>query len=82
MAGRERRYVANIDHCISKQLAKSEASAFILEDLVGIWKQRHMGKKLNSKLSTWAFYRFEHILSYKAEELGKKVVFIDASYTS
>ena len=63
-------------------MAKSEASAFILEDLVGIWKERQMGKKLNNKLSTWAFYQFEQILSYKAEELGKRVIFIDASYTS
>jgi len=82
MAGRERRFVADMNHCISKQLAKSEASAFVLEDLRGIGIQRHMGMKLNRKLSTWPFHRFEQYLTYEAEEHGKEVVFIDASYTS
>ena len=41
-----------------------------------------MGTKLNRKLSTWPFHRFEQFLSYKAIELGKEVVFIDAPYTS
>jgi len=37
---------------------------------------------LNKLLSNWSFYQFEQFLKYKAEALGKQVVYIDPHYTS
>lgn len=82
MSGREKRFMRDVNHCATKQMARQpDYTTFVLEDLSGIRAQRR-GKKLNKWLSSWSFYQFEQFLSYKAEALGKRVVFVDARYTS
>lgn len=82
MSGREKRFMRDVNHCATKQIARQpDYTTFVLEDLSGIRAQRR-GKKLNKWLSSWSFYQFEQFLSYKAESLGKRVVFVDARYTS
>jgi IS605 OrfB family transposase len=82
MAGREQRFSREVNHVISKKLVKqADVTIFVLEDLSGIRKQRR-GKKLNKWLGSWSFYQFERFLAYKAEILGKQMVFVDARYTS
>lgn len=82
MSGKEKRFMRDINHCATKKLARQpDYTVFVLEDLSGIRTQRR-GKKLNKWLSSWSFYQFEQFLSYKAEALGKRVVFVDARYTS
>ena len=72
----------DVNHCATKKLARqSDYTVFVLEDLSGIRTQRR-GKKLNKWLSSWSFYQFEQFLAYKAEAIGKRVVFVDARYTS
>lgn len=52
MSGREKRFMKDVNHCVSKQLAsQSNFSIFVLEDLSGIRTQRR-GKKLNKWLSS------------------------------
>jgi putative transposase len=82
MAGRERRFVTDTNHCISKQIATSRYTVFALEDLSKIRVQKRKGAKFNQKLNTWSFYELERFLQYKAAALGKQVVFVDARYTS
>lgn len=82
MAGREQRFSRDVNHRVTKQLANQpEVTTFVLEDLSGIRNKRR-GKKLNKWLGAWPFYQFETFLAYKAEALGKEVVFVDARYTS
>ncbi|MGK7928259.1 MAG: RNA-guided endonuclease InsQ/TnpB family protein [Spirulina sp.] len=98
MSGREKRFMRDVNHCATKKLARQEKYAtFVLEDLSGIRAQKR-GKKLNKWLSSWSFHQrvdwtwrmrfavprpqLEQFLSYKAEALGKRVVFVDARYTS
>jgi putative transposase len=82
LAGREQRFSKNVNHVVSKQLAKqAHVTTFVLEDLSGIRNQRR-GKKLNKWLGSWAFHQLEMFLGYKAEALGKRVVFVDPRYTS
>jgi putative transposase len=82
MSGREKRFMRDINHCVSKQLAnQAEYSIFALEDLSGIRNQRR-GKKLNKWLSSWSFAQLEFFLSYKSIALGKEIAFVDARYTS
>lgn len=82
MSGREQRFSKDINHCVSKKLARSFGiTTFALEDLSGIRNQRR-GKKMNKWLSSWPFYQLEQFLSYKCEALGKRIAFVDARYTS
>ena len=82
MAGRERRFVTDTNHCISKQIVNSDATVFALEDLSKIRVQKRRGKGFNRKLNNWSFYELEQFLRYKAEARGKQVVLVDARYTS
>ena len=82
MSGREKRFMRDVNHCVSKQLAyQAEYRIFALEDLSGIRNQRR-GKKLNKWLSSWSFSQLEFFLGYKSVALGKETAFVDARYTS
>lgn len=82
MSGREKRFMRDTNHCVSKKLANQPGIAvFVLEDLSSIRTQRR-GKKMNKWLGSWAFYQQEQFLSYKAEALGKRVVHQDPRFTS
>ncbi len=82
MSGHEQRFSKDVNHVVSKRLAHQEnVTTFVLEDLSGIRNKRR-GKKMNKWLGSWPFHQFELFLGYKAEALGKRVVFIDARYTS
>lgn len=82
MSGREKRFMRDVNHCVSKKLAlQPEYRIFALEDLSGIRNQRR-GKKLNKWLSSWSFSMLENFLSYKSVALGKETAFVDARYTS
>jgi len=82
LSGYERRFSLNINHNISKMLVNMSYDIFVLEDLKGIRKQKSKGRILNKWISNWAFWQLEQLLIYKAEALGKKVVKVDARYTS
>lgn len=82
ISGRERRFVTDINHCISKQIVQSNYTVFALEDLTNIRMQKRRGKEFNRKLNNWAFYELEQFIRYKAENIGKSVIFIDPKYTS
>jgi IS605 OrfB family transposase len=82
MSGEERRFVADINHCISKQIVNSEYTVFALEDLSKIRVQKRRDKEFDLKLNSWPFYQLEQFIGYKAEALGKHVLLVDARYTS
>lgn len=80
VAGRERRFVCDINHRLSKAIANSEYDTFALEDLHKF--KQNKGRKFNKKLGNWSFKQFENFLSYKAEELGKTLIKVNPKYTS
>jgi len=43
---------------------------------------KNRGKKQNKRLGSWPFHQFGFFLAYKAQMLGKEVVYVDARYTS
>jgi len=53
-----------------------------LEDLTNIRVQKRLGRNFNRKLSNWNFSELEQIMSYKAENLGKRIMKIDGRYSS
>jgi IS605 OrfB family transposase len=81
VSGREMRFVRDVNHCITKQIVQSPYNIFVLEKLTGISK-KNKGKVLNKRIKGWSFYQFEQFLTYKAEAQGKRIIFVDARYTS
>ena len=70
----------NENHIISKYLVSLPYQVFALEKLSKFSKTK--GKRFNRRISNWSYSQLEVLLAYKAEAIGKKVVFVDARYTS
>ena len=80
---KEERFVSEVNHCISKEIAAMPFDVFAIEDLTSIRVQsRTKGVEFTRKLNNWSFYELEQFLRYKAEAVGKSVVTIDPRYTS
>lgn len=80
---KEERFVTNVNHCISKEIAAMPFEVLAIEDLTGIRVQsRTKGIEFTRKLNNWSFYQLEQFLRYKADALGKYVISIDPRYTS
>jgi len=80
LSGKEKRFVRDVNHCISKKIANTEFECYALENLKKI--QRNKGKKFNKKLGNWSFFQLENFLKYKAEELGKTIIKVNPEHTS
>lgn len=82
LSGKEKRFMTDVNHQVTKQLANdSTVSTYVLEDLKGI-RAKRKGKKMNTWLGQWTFFQFETLLKYKCAEKGKTVAFVDPRYTS
>lgn len=87
MAGRQRRFQAQINHQISKQIvaqAKALGVGIALEDLSRI---RHRveptaSRRMRRRLGNWSFFQLRRFIVYKAHAAGVPVVLIDPKYTS
>jgi IS605 OrfB family transposase len=81
VGGRERRFVLDVNHCISKTIVSQPFTVFALEQLRDL-KKRKNGRRFNSKLGSWSFAQFQRFLQYKAEQVGKTVVSVNPRHTS
>lgn len=81
LSGKENRFVKDCNHCISKQIVALPFDTFVLEDL-DIHAKKGKGRKFNTLLSGWSWFKLEQFLTYKALLKGKKVEYVDARYTS
>src|SRR5215475_5766766 len=80
VSGRERGFVADTNHCVSKQIvadAKANNQRIVLEDLGGI---RETGKA--KCVHEWSFAQLQWMTCYKAARAGVEVVYIAPRYTS
>jgi putative transposase len=80
VSGRERRFVSDTNHCLSKRIvteAKAANLRIVLEDLKGI---RENGKA--KVVHEWSFAELQAMISYKANRAGVEVVLVDPRYTS
>lgn len=92
LSGRERRFVADRNHVLSKMLLTRFPNAiFGLEDLTNI-RERTEGrsnpnasrkaKRAKRRRSQWSFAELQFNLAYKAPLFGSLAVKVDANYTS
>ena len=82
MSGREKRFMSDVNHCVSKHLAHTPSiGRIVLENLTGIRRNR-CNKTTRKWLGQWAFHQLEFNIIYKAHQLGIDVVLVDPAYTS
>lgn len=88
LSQRENRWMTDVNHRITKALVEryGPGTLFVLEDLSGVsFSERSLSSRSadgRRELSSWAFWQFEQMLSYKAQESGSGVIFVSAEYTS
>ncbi len=82
LSGKEQRFMAWINHNISKDIvSKFKGNKIVMENLKGIRKQRR-GKRMNYWISNWSFYQLQCFIQYKAERKGIEVIKVKPNYTS
>ena len=83
VSGRERRFVTDANHCISKSIvahALALGQCIVLEDLRGI---RGRAKRFMTKyLHGWSFAQLRSFVEYKAAAVGVHVATVSPAYTS
>lgn len=84
LAGRERRFVADVNHCISKKIVNKDCDAIALEKLkTGSMKRKgKTGKKTRKLIGNWSAAQLLEFIKYKAELLGKTIILVNSHYTS
>lgn len=73
--------MSDVNHCISKDVASKPCDVFVLENLSKI-KRTRRNKTMRRMLGGWSYYDFQLKLEYKAEALGKRVIYVTPAYTS
>ncbi|WP_259252314.1 RNA-guided endonuclease InsQ/TnpB family protein [Salinibacter ruber] len=73
-------------HKVTTRLANvlhdRRAGSVVVGDLTGIREQIHYGSRMNQRLHQWAYSKFEHMLTYKAQLRGMTVERASEAYTS
>lgn len=87
LSGRERRFVKDVNHCVSKKIVEfavnQNAGIISLEDLSGIRKSANRkGKSLRKDVNQWSFYELQQFIEYKANEKGISIDLVNPEYTS
>lgn len=83
ISGKENRFVRDVNHCISKKIVNTTDTVFALENLKNIRNNvKSYNKKLNYMIGNWSFRQLQSFVNYKAERLGKTVVYVKPNYTS
>lgn len=82
---RENRWMADVNHLVSKALVERYGAntLFVVEDLTGV-RQATERVKIKDRYETvsWAFYQLRTMLEYKAQMNGSKVIAVNPRYTS
>ena len=86
ISGRERRFVRDTNHCISKHIVESDCEAIAFEKLnvaaMKMRKKRGRAKKNIALIGSWSPTELLTFVSYKAQLLGKRIILVNSHYTS
>src|SRR3990167_2703224 len=84
LAGRERRFVVDVNHCISKTIVNKDCDAIALEQLrTGNMKRKgKTSKKVRRLIGNWSAKQLLSFITYKAEMIGKTIILVNSHYTS
>jgi len=85
LSGRERRFKADTNHCISKKIVEKATDTnrgIAVEELTGIRGRIRFRKAQRDKMSKWSFAELRGFVEYKAKLAGVPVVAINPRNTS
>jgi len=86
IGNKERRIVNDLLHKISREivnLAKEHNAVIVMGNLKGIRQHaKNKGKRMRRLINSWAYYRLQKYIEYKALWEGIKVIYIDERGTS
>jgi IS605 OrfB family transposase len=85
LAGKERRFAKDTNHCISKRIvtkAQGTKRGIALEDLSGIRDRVTVRKSQRVTLHSWSFDDLQQKIQYKAQQAGVAVVWVNPRNTS
>jgi IS605 OrfB family transposase len=84
--GKERRWMSDLNHKVSRELvdlaARYPNPVLAFERLDGIRDRVRGSKRFNRMMGSWAFRQLVDFVVYKAERAGVRVVFVDPRRTS
>lgn len=85
LSGKERRFVTDVNHMISKQLVRSAQDTgrgIALENLTHIRKRVTARRGQRARLHSWSFAQLRSFVTYKSKRVGIPVVAVDPRNTS
>ena len=83
LSKRDRRFLRDLNHIISKKIISLPYDVITLEALnPAKMKKNFKGKRFRKKLGSWSPAELEKFIEYKAEESGKEVILVNPRYTS
>ena len=86
ISGKEARHVTYENHVISKAIVtealKNSCDTIAMEDLTNIRREIKSGKRMRSRIHRWSWAQLQNFITYKAEAVGLRVVFVNPAYTS
>lgn len=85
LSGKERRFAADVNHVISKQIvqtAHDTGRGIALENLKGIRSRVTAKRGQRATLHSWSFFQLQAFIAYKAKLIGVRVVMVDPRNTS
>lgn len=85
LSGREKRFVKQENHRISKEIvdrARRTGRGIAIENLQGIRDRIRASRSQRRNLHSWSFYQLQSFILYKAALAGIPVVTLDPAYSS
>ncbi len=84
LSGRLKRFQADSNHVVAKQIVTScqPGDTLVMENLTDIRERTEGRRKQRRAMSNWSFAQLQGFLAYKAAYKGIHVAFVDARYTS
>ncbi len=87
LSGREKRFQRDTNHVVSKRIVQfaiaSDCTRMVTEKLEGIRERANqLGKAFRTEINRWSFSQLQAFLSYKAENVGIRVIEVDPRNTS
>ena len=73
--------MADVNHSIAKLRVNQPFNVIALEKL-RVKKGKGSGKRFNRKLGNWTWQQLQRFTEYKAEALGKTIVYVSPAKTS
>ena len=81
LSGAERRFTLDVNHVLAKEIVQKPYDVFAVEAL-RIGRRKIHGRRFNRMLGGWSYGQLLTMLTYKSENIGKRIVQVNPRHTS